>query len=64
VELWHGDGDTVIPVQHGRYLAAAIPNSKLRIFTGEAHMLLWNHLPEILRAAAGRAWIERPAATL
>jgi pimeloyl-ACP methyl ester carboxylesterase len=53
VQLWSGDEDTVIPPQHSEYLAAAIPNATLRVCPGEAHMLLWNHLGEILMAAAG-----------
>jgi pimeloyl-ACP methyl ester carboxylesterase len=53
VQLWHGDQDTVIPLHHGRYLAATIPGATLRICPGEAHMLMWNHLGEILMAAAG-----------
>lgn len=53
VQLWHGDLDTVIPLHHGEYLAAAIPRATLRVCEGEAHMVLWNHLAEILLAAAG-----------
>jgi pimeloyl-ACP methyl ester carboxylesterase len=53
VQLWHGDEDMVIPLHHGRYLASAIPGATLRICPGEGHMLMWNHLPEILMAAAG-----------
>jgi pimeloyl-ACP methyl ester carboxylesterase len=53
VQLWHGDEDTVIPLHHGLYLATVIPTATLRICLGEAHMLLWNHLAEILIAAAG-----------
>jgi Predicted hydrolases or acyltransferases (alpha/beta hydrolase superfamily) len=53
VQLWHGDEDTVIPMHHGQYLASVIPNATLRICPGEAHMLMWNHLGEILMAAAG-----------
>jgi pimeloyl-ACP methyl ester carboxylesterase len=53
VQLWHGDEDMVIPLHHGRYLASVIPGATLRICPGEGHMLMWNHLPEILMAAAG-----------
>jgi pimeloyl-ACP methyl ester carboxylesterase len=53
VQLWHGDQDLVIPLHHGRFLASAIPGATLRICPGEGHMLMWNHLPEILMAAAG-----------
>ena len=53
VQLWHGDQDAVIPLQQGRYLASVIPGATLRICPGEGHMLMWNHLPEILMMAAG-----------
>ena len=55
VQLWHGDQDTVIPLHHSQFLASVIPGASLRICRGEAHMLLWNHLAEILMAAAGMA---------
>ncbi len=53
VQLWHGDQDTVVPLHHGAYLASAIPGATLHLCVGEAHMLLWSHLAEILVAAAG-----------
>lgn len=52
IQLWHGTEDTVVPLHHGRYLASVIPGATLRICPGEAHMLMWNHLGEILMAAA------------
>lgn len=54
VELWHGEEDNVIPLHHGHYLASVVPSATLRICPGEGHMVLWNHLAEILTAAAGR----------
>lgn len=59
VELWHGDDDEVIPVQHGRYLAEHIPRATLHECPGEGHLVLWNHLDEVL--AAGSAPNERMA---
>jgi len=53
VHLWHGNEDAVIPLHHGRYLASVIPGATLRICPGEGHMLMWNHLSEILIEAAG-----------
>jgi len=53
VELWHGDRDNVIPIHHGFYLAATIPDATLRICPGEGHMLIWNHVAEIMSRAAG-----------
>jgi pimeloyl-ACP methyl ester carboxylesterase/AcrR family transcriptional regulator len=55
VHVWHGEVDAVIPLHQARYLAQTIPGADLTICPGEAHMLLWNHLPEILATAtAGR----------
>jgi pimeloyl-ACP methyl ester carboxylesterase len=59
VQLWHGDEDTVIPLHHGLYLASAIPGATLHTCPGEAHMLLWSHLAEVLAVAAG---LRNPAA--
>lgn len=53
VQLWHGDVDTVVPLHHALYLAAAIPHASLRVCAGEGHMVMWNHLTEVLAAAAG-----------
>jgi pimeloyl-ACP methyl ester carboxylesterase len=57
VHVWHADVDAVIPLHQARYLAGTIPGADLTICSGEAHMLLWNHLPEILTTAtAGRQY--------
>lgn len=53
VDLWSGEADTVIPPRHSLYLASAIPGARLHMCPGEAHLLLWNHLEEVLLAAAG-----------
>lgn len=53
VQLWHGDADTVVPAHHARQLAASIPAARLVACPGEGHMVMWNHLAEILEAAAG-----------
>ena len=53
VQLWHGDADRVIPLHHSRYLASVLPNATLQVCPGEGHMLLWNHVAEILGAASG-----------
>lgn len=58
IQLWHGDADRVIPLHHARYLASALPDATLQVCRGEGHMLLWNHVTEILRAAGGRTRVE------
>jgi pimeloyl-ACP methyl ester carboxylesterase len=55
VHVWHGEVDAVIPLHQARYLAERISGADLTICPGEGHMLIWNHLPEILATAtAGR----------
>jgi pimeloyl-ACP methyl ester carboxylesterase len=53
VHLWHGGIDTVIPPSHAWYLASAIPNATLHLCPGEGHMLMWNHLRQMLVIATG-----------
>jgi len=49
VHLWHGENDTVVPPEMGRYLAQAIPNCQARFISGEGHFsLLPNYVGEIL----------------
>jgi len=48
VHVWHGTDDVDTPVAMGKAVAARIPNSKLTIFRGEAHMLIYPHWEEIL----------------
>jgi pimeloyl-ACP methyl ester carboxylesterase len=55
VELWHGDEDEVIPIGHGRYLAEHIPHATLHECPGEGHLVLWNHLDEVLEVAGAPA---------
>lgn len=55
VQLWCGDQDNVIPPTHGMYLASVIAGSSLVMCPREGHMLMWNHLQEILDAASGRS---------
>lgn len=37
VRLWHGDVDSIVPVNHSVYLAKKIPHSELSILKGEGH---------------------------
>ncbi|WP_327010403.1 alpha/beta hydrolase [Dactylosporangium sp. NBC_01737] len=48
VLLWHGADDNFSPVSHARWLAARIPNAKIRIETETAHFGAVEVLPEIL----------------
>lgn len=48
VWLWYGDADALVPLSTGRYLAEAIPNSRLVVCPGEGHMLFVTRWEEIL----------------
>lgn len=48
VHLWHGEEDLNTPLQWGQYLASAIPNCHATFLAGEGHLLIFNHLKEIL----------------
>lgn len=55
VHLWHGVLDDTAPIAQADYLAAHLPLAELHRCPGEAHMVMWPHLVEILSAASGRA---------
>jgi pimeloyl-ACP methyl ester carboxylesterase len=49
VYLWHGQMDANAPLAMGRYMAAAIPNSRAFSYPCEGHLsLISKHLEEIL----------------
>ena len=50
VRIWHGDQDTNVPVEVGRYLAERIPGSSLTVYPGEGHLIVPKHWDEILAA--------------
>lgn len=41
VDLWHGELDQNAPVAMGRYMAAAIPNSRARFYPEDGHLSLF-----------------------
>ncbi|MBM7786185.1 alpha/beta fold hydrolase [Tenggerimyces flavus] len=49
--LIHGDKDQVIPVSHGKWLAAHCPTAELRVKDGESHISIITH------AAEGLEWL-------
>jgi pimeloyl-ACP methyl ester carboxylesterase len=49
VHVWHGDADRNVPLAHGRYVADTIPGAVFHKFPGEGHLLVIDHLEEILR---------------
>lgn len=55
VHLWHGDQDRNVPISHARLQTARIPGAQLHECPGEGHMLIVDHLAEILRTVSERA---------
>jgi pimeloyl-ACP methyl ester carboxylesterase len=37
VKIWHGDADAIVPLSHGEFMAASIPNAELSITPGGGH---------------------------
>ncbi len=55
VDVFCGELDVNVPVAHGHRQADRIPNAKLHYFADAAHLLIFDHVDEVLLAAAGRA---------
>lgn len=53
VHIWHGVEDGNSPVAAARYLAQAIPGSRLRIWSGEGHFSMLRHLREMVEEVTG-----------
>ncbi len=52
VDVWHGDEDRNVPFSHGRLQADRIPGARLHTCPGEGHLLVVDHLEEILRTVS------------
>lgn len=39
VKIWHGDADTLVPLEHSRYLAARLPEAELTVLAGSGHLI-------------------------
>jgi pimeloyl-ACP methyl ester carboxylesterase len=51
VDLWHGRQDATVPPAMGEFLAARVPNARLRLLAGEGHIsLAVRHGTEIMEA--------------
>lgn len=53
VDLWDGDQNALIPPGHIEYLARAIPKARKHICTGAGHLLVVDHMEEILPSITG-----------
>jgi len=51
IHLWHGQEDTTVPSNMGRYVARTLPNCEPRFYPGEGHTLMYNYWREILAVA-------------
>jgi pimeloyl-ACP methyl ester carboxylesterase len=47
VLLLHGTADRIVPIEHSRFLAAALANASLRQADGEGHISVLDHLPQL-----------------
>jgi pimeloyl-ACP methyl ester carboxylesterase len=48
-DVWHGDADRAIPIEHARALAAKVPGAALHEHPGSGHFLLLEQAGPILR---------------
>jgi pimeloyl-ACP methyl ester carboxylesterase len=63
VHLWHGDADTIVPVEAGRYMASAIANCHSRIVPGQGHFMVIDYMGEVIDALLAEAPVREKAAT-
>jgi pimeloyl-ACP methyl ester carboxylesterase len=62
VKVWHGVDDRFVPVQHGRWLAAAIPGAESEIRDGDGHLgVAATRIGEVHDWLARRTWDEAGA---
>ncbi len=50
VHLWYWEGDSIVPLQMGRYLHSRIPNTVPHFLPGGGHFSLYSHWKDILAA--------------
>jgi pimeloyl-ACP methyl ester carboxylesterase len=51
-DVWHGDADRAVPVEHARSLATRIPGARFHEHPGSGHFLLVERASDILRTLA------------
>jgi pimeloyl-ACP methyl ester carboxylesterase len=47
VALLHGSADRIVPIEHSRFLAQALPNASLSQADGEGHISVLDQLPQL-----------------
>jgi pimeloyl-ACP methyl ester carboxylesterase len=50
VYLWQGEADVLVPPGMGRYQAEQIPDCRARFLPGEGHLLVIDHIDEVIGA--------------
>ena len=55
ITWWHSDGDRNAPLSAARRIVDALPNGRLRVWTGAGHLTPYRHEPEILDELLSRA---------
>jgi pimeloyl-ACP methyl ester carboxylesterase len=51
----HGEADRMVPVQHGAWLAAAVPDARWSPVPGAGHITVLERAPEVLPALRAAA---------
>lgn len=49
-DVWQGEADKNVPVNQGEYQHKILPNSRLTVLPGQAHLYLLTHWREVLEA--------------
>ncbi len=53
VDLWQGEADVLVPPAMGRHQAAQIPHCTAHILPGEGHLLVIDHIEDIIAVLQG-----------
>ncbi len=46
--VWHGREDAMVPLAHGEWLSARIPDARSHLLDGQGHISLWSQVDAIL----------------
>ncbi len=52
VDIWHGDADTIVPLEHAHTLHERLPNATLHVLPGEGHFSVGRYVPDQLSMLA------------
>lgn len=60
VHLWHGEADVVVKPDIAQYVAQRLPDCLPVFLSGEGHLLIVDHIAEVLRVVTGSETHTRP----